>query len=94
MKLAFSGSGRGMAEKESGPLSPLPETVKLKVLPTLTVLLPMGLRVTPEDTLKVEEALAELVARSDTETETVCGPGERFKPFKSFKVKPKALMVA
>jgi len=66
LKLAFVGNGRGVTKKVSGPVPPLPVTVKLRVLPTLMVWLPIGLSATPEDTLKVEEAIAEFVARSET----------------------------
>ncbi len=71
LKLVFAERGRGVTEKVSGPVPPLAVAVKLRVLPTLTVLLPMGSSPGPEETVNDQLAKAELAARSEMETETV-----------------------
>jgi hypothetical protein len=52
----------------------------------------MGLRIGPREIVKVEEAEAELPARSEAETETVWEPWAKSK--EGVKLKPVAVMVA
>ncbi len=98
--MAFEGKGSGMTEKVTAPLvGSVPLTVRLSVLPTLTTLSPIGSSCGPRETVKVDWAEVGLPARSETETDTVCWPGEsskQFKPFKQFKsrVKPLEVIIA
>ena len=72
LNVALSGRGRGVTEKVTAPPSEFVAlTVKLRELPTSTILSPTGSSWGPRETSKVEESEAKLPARSETETETV-----------------------
>ena len=65
LKLALDGKGRGVTEKVTVPPPGLVAvTVKLRLLPTLTLLSPIGSSWGPRETVKLNSAELELPARS------------------------------